>query len=162
RHVVREDFLQVLELPADRRGVELGLEVLGNGQVEHRVDRMLALFLADLREAHVFEALVVRPANLEDEDVVEGIGDEPGRIGAQPQSICTLFGPRRWADQPQPPASMPSWISLHIAWCSSSVGRRPDFASSRPITQMRIGATGTYGSMLMPFGVRSRLCRNSG
>ena len=46
--------------------------------------------------------------------------------------------------------------------CSSSVGRRPALASSRPRTSTSIGPAGTYGRMLSAFGVASRLSRNSG
>jgi hypothetical protein len=45
-----------------------------------------------------------------------------------------------WVDQPQAPASIASLSRRFISACSSSVGMRPDFASSRPITQVIIGA----------------------
>ncbi len=73
---------------------------------------------------------------------------------AQPVAICV--------DQPHAPASIASCSSSRISACSASVGMRPAFASSRPITQVSIGPMPMYGSTLTDFGARSTLSRNSG
>ena len=83
-------------------------------------------------------------------------------IGAPSWSRWTLKVRSRCTENPPAPASIASFSSRRICWCSASVGSSPALARSAPSTQLSSGLSGTKARTLTDFGVRSTLARNSG
>jgi hypothetical protein len=83
--LVGDDLAHRVAVHVRRLGVEDGPEVVGHGDVEHRIDGVLAGPLCRLGDGQVLEGPGLRGEGLEDGDLRDRDGDDPGLVAAQPR-----------------------------------------------------------------------------